>query len=641
VRLDLGIPLTSVAPPRSGDLHPNDLRSLPASPVWRILVDEAGRKFGPEAARTDASDTQLGRIVAVAIPGESPALPGLREGWHATEQENPDEIDKVVQQVLDSPVGVFGIKASDLPETPGDRWMDGVALVVDWLLRLLPLAESGDTRIEVLVEKRNEFRPGVSWKIVERECMRRLALAYPGRAARIDLSISIIGKEGSPYNGYPDAIAYTWAGGNGFSRERLRASGLVGPCLMEFESPRRFLAMFDAFDQGVTLREDFWWHIVASPETGSPASLVSTFLERVGEECRRNPAHWRKFLAETRRQMALGAVDIMRLADAVDWLQRHQPAEADLPALMRLSWLTVKLARSNHFGRTETEWAAELESLAASLLEEDAPRVCHADLHLAVAATNRFDFSGASRSLERWENLPPMVPGIRFWGRVQSSLGQHAAFLGRHREALRLFDSALAAFAKLSDPAVRRQESAQTACYKAIAMMDTPDANPDEIRRAVAAVTGEPNAELARRFASNTAPTDRYAHHLLLRWLATGADPELARAYLDAKPAWQSGQGHPWPLVELYRAVLLAMAGARIAFSADQGPVVRLIGACCRAFAHAWGAPWPSEHSAAELDALRQAIPAAGERIDAIAAFLENPGDPLAMIKEVLSFNFR
>ncbi len=628
----------------ASELHANDVRAMPAASKWRVLVDETGNVFDSEAGQVESR--RVGRFVALALPGETAALAKLPPRWHAADCDTHEEIDRVVQAVLEAEAGVLGISVTSLPITPGERWADGVALLIDWLLRLIPV--DGPTQVEVLVEQRGIFSAGQSWELVVRESLRHLALAFPHRAALIDLSIKVITKDGSPLNGYVDALAFTWAAATDSSKARLAQSGLCGTCLLEHD-PREFLNAWDAFAQGVHVPAHQWWQWVGLP--AKPSGLLGTYLDNVGSECRADKKLWTDFLHETRQHMAAGAVDVWRLGAAVDWLQRFQPDGGSLPPMLRLMWLTACLARANHMGVTESAWSAEIEQLSAELVDEAAPLVCHADLHRAVAFTNRFDFENAQNSLARWPSLPPAVPGLQHWGQVQSSLGQHAAFRGQNQEAVQHFQQALHTFQRLSDPAARGQEASQTSTYLAIALMDTETAADADVLSALEAVTGPVRAAV-ERLASDNQPASRYAHHVLLRWLVQRGDQALRDLYLSYEKGWQEGLGHPWPLIQLYRGMLahrrhpelarnLALDAADRAFAVDmaQGPTVRLIGACCRAVAAAWGEPW--RDAPAELSHLKQALPLAGARIDHLAGWLAKPGDPLPMLRQVLPFNFR
>ena len=160
-----------------GPMHANDLRLLHSSSHWVILVDEGGQLFDESAA--GCSKQRLGRFVALAVRANGGDLSPLPCGWHAVDCAI-GEIDKAIQSLLDASVGVLGIDVSSVPATPGERWLDGVALLIDWCLRLLSL--NGPTKIEFLIERRGNFQAGQSWDVVRRDCLRKLALAFPSRA---------------------------------------------------------------------------------------------------------------------------------------------------------------------------------------------------------------------------------------------------------------------------------------------------------------------------------------------------------------------------------------------------------------------------------------------------------------------------
>lgn len=642
-------PLIRRPPPDGGKvlLHANDVRTLAPAPHWVILVDEGGQAFDELAA--SAPKQRLGRFVGLAIRADENELYPLYKGWHAVDC-SIEQIDRAMQSILDAPVGVMGIDVRSVPATPGERWLDGVALLIDWFLRLLPL--TGPTKIEVLIEQRGIFCAGQSWDVVRRGCLRALALAFPAQALKIDLDIRLIRKDDHPFNGYVDALAYTWAQTNDSSKERIRRSGLAGTCLLNSSSgadARAMLNAWDAFAQGVHLPADVWWNMLCSPDATNPASLLAHLLTLVGKEARANVQVWQPYLNEVKARMAASPIELRRMSASIDWLQNHKPADADILSTLRLVWLTVQLARANHMGETEQKWQAELIELGIRLFDEAAPLVCHADLHLAVAATNRYDFESAGRLLLRWQSVPPAVPGLRYWAHMRSSMGQHAAFLGDNAGAVALFREAMGALGRLSDPEARRGDQHQTGCYLTIALMDETSAADLEVRKALEYVTGN-LPEAAFRLSGSELPSDRYAHHLLLRWLTNRGDADVQKAYLDRRVEWKIGDGHPWPLIQLYRGVLLratdpagalalALDGAQRAFDANQGPTVRLIGACCRAVAAGWGNPWPGGEE--ELNSLKVQLPLAANRIEKVRASLHMSIVPQELLAVVLPFNFR
>lgn len=640
-------PRHEVLSPLAAQLHPNDIRALPPSAHWELLIDETGSAFDE---LQNVKNFKLGRFVGILAPDPCDSLPPLQKGWHAVECNDTNEIDRVMQAVLDAPVGVIGLDMRLVPKARGERWLDGVALLIDWVLRLLPI--DGRTTLRVQIEQRGLFERGESWPLIRRDCIRRLALAYPVRATNIDLQINTIGKTENSRNGYVDAIAYSWAGSSDTSKERLQRSSLKGTCLLEGvteKDARDLLYAWDAFTQGVNVPPSLWWDIVSSTETSNPASLWNAFLNAVGVETQSHLSTWHSFLTEVKSHMATSPVDLAKLAAAVDWLQRYQPLDSTLPPALRLVWLTIQLARANHMGEAELTHQRELTLLGEQLFEEAAPLVCHADLHLAVSATNRFDFETAKVLLKKWAPQSPAVPGLRYWAQIQSSLGQITAFMGAPGDAIPYFKRALDAFQRLSDPELRVVDQQQTGCYLAIATIDHPSFSKADVRSCVENVIGL-LPEAASRLASSSAASDRYKHHLLLRWLLVSNEETLKQVYIESREKWHVGHGHPWPLIQLYRGFLLkqkdtktaidlAMDGARLAWSAKQGPTVRFIGVCCRAVAALWGKQWPDADPI--LRELEIELPMAKQRIEAIQTALNENQEPMGFLSKALPFNFR
>ncbi len=636
-----------ILPPPTG-LFPNDLRALAPAPGWTLLLDETGANFGGAEA-----EGKPGKFVGLLVNTSTPGLAPLPLRWHATECDNDAEIDQVLQAVLDAPCGVLGLQISAIPETFSARWLDGMFTIIDWVLRLLPLA--GSTRLNVLIEGRPPFPPQTEAMVAARRALTDLARIWPERAKHIDVTISTIAKAGHPLNGYVDALAYTWGSTTRSSKERRRRSGLVGTCLLQHDS-QALRASWDTWNHPGGLPASDWAALVASPDAESPSSLVSTLLEAIKDQCRHDPDRWQRYLDETRRHLGSKRLDLTRLAKEFAWLEDCRPELVELPPVLRLIWITTRLALSNHTGEVELRWKSELQQLRKELLEEDARLVCHTDLHLAVCATNRFDFELAEKVLQRWEQYEPIVMGLQYWGQLRSSMGQHAAFRGDQTQALVLFDEAIATFRRLSDPLQRRRELSQTQCYRVIALMDQPQTSPEQVRQGFAEylpTLGLPVdlLEAAEILAASTDPGHAYAHHVLLRYLVFRQDHEVADRYLAKHEAWSKGEGHPWPLITLYRGLLLVgsdperavecmLEASTLAFGSNQGPTVHMIGAVCRTLAAGLGRPW--DNAATLFSDLQHALPAAKARLDLLEGWLSKPGsDPLDLLRNVLPFNFR
>jgi len=186
----------------------------------------------------------------------------------------------------------------------------------------------------------------------------------------------------------------------------------------------------------------------------------------------------------------------------------------------------------------------------------------------------------ASAALARWVDQPAAVPGLRHWGRVRSSLGQHAALRRDPARALAYFEEALDAFARLAEGGV--PERTQTATYAAIAATDHPGLDVAVVRARVALLLpGGLTPESVAAIAVDASPGGRYVHHALVRWISRRGDAEARAAYLSARNGWAQGEGHPWPLIELHRALLLHDEGTDV--EAVGRHLARAIDACSNA----------------------------------------------------------
>jgi hypothetical protein len=624
-------------PPPPSYLVRNDIRSLDPHKHWTLLLDETGRDFDAEPSGS------IGKFVGILVSTPHSGLPPIRSAWHAVDEDS-SEIDRVFQLVLNAPCGVIGLPVSALPSAKGERWLDGMRALIDLVLRLMPV--DGPTQLDVVIEARPPYRPGTEPDAIRRDALAMLARAWPERAAQLDLYISTQGKDGHALLPYVDALAYTWGSSRPSSKERLKLSGLVNTCLLNFSSTD-LAACWDAWDQPGGLAPSYWVALVTSSEARDRASIASAILGSLAEVARQDRGRWQLYLAEAQRHLFGGSFRLEQVGAMVDWLQQAMPPEVSIPDPLRLVWLTVSLAHANHLGATEHAWVNDLARLSASLYEEAAPLRCHADLHLAVAMTNRFDFDGASRVLEFWRDKSPEISGLRYWGQCRSSMGQHCAFVCDQAGARRYFTEAVQAFSRLSDPVLRRKEIDQTSCYAAVVAMDDERLDDAEARSVLTQYLGDVQDAAARLAASND--SEQYRHHTLLRWMVARPDKALWNTYRGLRESWATGFGHPWPLIEMYRGILIhaedpngaieqARTAAAIAFTAQQGPTVRLIGACCRAIGVAWGDSWP-EHSSV-ISELRASLPYASAGIDQLELYLREPKQPLTLLREVLPFNF-
>lgn len=616
--------------------------ALKPSPRWTVLIDETGENFGEVGAKG-----REGRFVAVILPGHTRLRPPP-SGFHATKATD-DQLDWALQHLLDADSGILGVTLRDLPPTPGERWVDGVLELVDWLLLLLPRAEGAPVEIDVRVEARGAFVPGQDWETAARDLLRRHASRDPSSVDGVSLSIRTFGKLHEPLLGYADLVAHTWNAGSDATRARLQGSELRGLCLMEGSAPA-LRALWNGFTREQVLSPEAWVALIDTPACDDPNAIAGLLAGRLAEIAQAQPAVWQGYVDAALAHLDSKAVDLRRLGRQLGWLAMAAPEGERLPPLARHAWARARLTEANHRGAVDSDAEREVAELGESLLAERSPVVCEGDLLRAVIATNRFAFEEASAVLARWSDVDVRVPGLQMWARVQSSLGQHLAFQGRHADALACFDLAIEAFGGLSDPRLAAAEQRHTGAYRAIVMMDDPEVSDADARRAVEDLLG-PIDDALLRLPASVEPRDKYALHVLLRWTWHRGDVATRARVVATAKKWAAGEGHPWSLICLYRAVLLEEAGdavgaldwlregVRLAWNNDEGPTVRFIGLVVAALLAIRGEADPRSGEA--IARLRAQLPAAASRIDRVEREVAAPGEVHTFLAEVLPFNFR
>jgi len=655
-----GKPLSSVSSKR-----PHAIHTLDPCASWDLVIDESGCEF-----EVGASGTQVGKIVGLLVP-RGCDLPALK-GFHAI-SVLPEDVDQAVQAVLDRPVGVFGISVSDIPEAIGERWMDGVCEVIHWVWQLLPIAADALlTDLHVHIENRGMYDAKLDLKALEREMLRQWARIDSSRKVR--LSMCFASKDGHEYLGYVDALAFTWGSPAQESRERLKKSGLTGECLQSIGSGRKLRDLRDFYARPELLDGEYWKWLTGLPESNHPGSLSGYVLGRLAIHCSANPSKWDEYVSILFDHLESKALDLQVLGRQCSWLAQCRPAGTVLPVVVELMWNVALLANKNHLGQTECrELISAIRALGDSLLEEDARLVCKADLHLAVQATNRFEFEEATHFMGRWQDLSrleesfrsvgvgqslfkhlgemmPLVVGLQLAGRVKSTIGQHLAFVGKFAEAREMFESALIDFEKLSDRASARRDKEQTGTYLAIAAMDDPECPRTEVVRLVETVLG-PLSSAIDELASSTKVQHKYMHHLLVRYLVQCGDARTISEYLLAAKSMRYDYGHPWPLIQFYRCLMakehalqlwedVAKSVWELAFESNQGSTVRFIGMCLGVSLGLIDVSWPVFGS--EMRQLREAFPLAEKRLDLLELYAKNPStSPFETVEALLPFNFR
>lgn len=630
----------------SSNIHPNFIATLTPSKKWTILIDETGSVFSNNAQ--NSSNSNRGKIAAVVIP-EYCSLPQLSEKFHAV-NEQPETVHKIVETIMRSPCGVLGISLNALHSINGELWFTGIETLISTILRLLPV--DGETSISVLVEQRTTFTPEMSTylKTTCVCCMHRLAQTYPNRAKQIKLTGEFIKKTDNLLLGYADTVAYCWGGSSALSM--LEYSGWVNTCLLD-SKPEQLCNAIDLLQRQTPLDEREWDDLINRREAGSLNSLAYALLTMLGQEASKDVNLWNRYFEYVQRHLYSKAINLYALGNQISWLKKWIPAEAIFSPKMRLLWMTTQLAQANHLGQTDmiSRYQKEFEALCTLIYPEDAPLTCLTCLHVAVAYMNDFNFKTAYNVVKDWVGKEEAVPGRQYYGQVLSTIGQLNAFIGNQKAAVEACNAAIDRFEQLTNANEMANDVNQTSSYKVIAMMDS-DPVPDNMTAEMEKYLGRTLEEAADQFAVSDDPGEKYMHHVFLRYLVHVPSPELKpiiNKYLAHKPEWKTGYGHPWEMIQYYRALLQTDVYARKAYlklaykqvAQTNDGTLKVIACVILG-----GLYYYDSSRKEELKTLTQQVidnmPYLGEaRVAALKNQLETPVEPLALAKAVLPFNFR
>ncbi len=655
---DPGVPFSTIRQIRvaHGQNHPNSLRHLDCSPQWTVLIDETGERFDEQAGELAYSDRRLGRLVALAVPAGI-ALP-TRAGFHAAES-TAAEVDEVVGTLLAQPVGVFGFTVHD-PVARATSWIHHVITLGRWTLTQLPLAAGASAQVDVLIEQRAEFGAQLDLSALRDMLESEMRSLSPQRYERLNLNIRFMDKS-EALNGYVDAIAFTWGSPTSVSRDRLKKTAWLGHCLLR-PSDDALERLYLALHGEGELSAPQWYELCAAAGETADGALDDA-LARLGENLAQGPNYWNRCLSEVRRRMQAKEFSLRDLGLALSWLERWAAPGNSLPAAQQLMLETTRLASDNHRGKVDADRVERCLALADALHDESPAEACEAILRIAVATTNVFDFEMMRATVQSWLTKPVAIPGLLNHGKLQSTLGQIEAFTGNGAGAIACFDRAIAAFQRLSDRAQAKREIAQTNIYRLIAMLDLPVQPAQTLLAELsahfhAAIRKSAPVDISRSLA-HSGQSWRFSHHLWLRALvahpATLADARTA--YIEQHGAWQDGDGHPWPLIDAYRAWLLRdfgenrEAAMRLSTaieqcaSDDNGPALRWMGAVLQTLAVALQIRLPEKTVTDSPQLLQALLPAAPH--GALAEFVDRAHDGRcadedihAALRACLPFNF-
>lgn len=538
-------------------VHPQSLRALKPSNLWDIVIDETGLLFNEEARELSATSTKLGRVVALVMP-QNHKLPELRS--HAVDVP-VSKIEKIFSKIISSPCGILGATVQQDLRTY--NWMSAISQLTRWALMLLPLDKKAQTRVRVYIENRQPFTTETSLRAWQDNLISELKLLAPERFANLNLTLEIADK-GHPYNGYPDAIANAWASPTSDKRKLLARTRWRDTCLLQNSNLERVERLYQSLSSTKSITPKEWFELCKNASQEGKYSLLKDILQDLAQEAKNNPKLWQNYLAEALGRIATKNFDAHSLNQALVWLDEAKPAGEVLSKDLELRLGAAELAAQNHLGITNIQKIEQLLKLSQELKDEDAPTVCEIALRIAVSATNSYDFDIALPYIQKWLGEPLAVPGLKNYAKVHSTLGQLYAFKADYPKALEHFNQALELFDRLSNPIQKAKEIQQTQTYLLIALLASQDLRASEkIQEFIEKLLGQ-ELDKTLGYLARSGAEFRYQHYLMIRWIASYPEKaDLRQAYLKQQDSWQTGEHHPWMLINAYRAWLLVQEGRR------------------------------------------------------------------------------
>lgn len=630
----------------SQKIHPNDICRLSPAKCWKLYIDESYANAKSDDWDAPFKNKGDGVIAGILFDADKP-LKGQKPHHAADSTTEPELLyeDNLIKYILNSYCGVLALPTSACIAPQG--WLPAVGKFIDLVLRILPL--DGKCKLEVYIENRDIYKENRDFQQLEDVCKFNLMQTLPKRANLIDLKIYASGKN-DPYNTYPDLIAHTcrMKEGNHVAKSRFAATLWEGTCFLGYEA-NVLQQVLDKVYKGENLGPKQWVKLL-NGSINCPDNFVDAILQTIGIEARENIELWKTYLNYTLSHIESKSINFPLLVKQLNWLDLFSPIEYDLPPRLRLLWLTSKLTEENHLGCSSPakKLKESFENLSKRLFEEDAPLVCYAALHLAVSLTNEYKFSEAKEFLEPWSLLKPEVMGLQYHARVLSSMGQYEAFMGKNEEAIKLFSSAIEEFKRLSDPDSAALEISQTSAYLLISILDSNEFDKAAFEKEASDYFGASIPEAIKKLGASNMDCDKYKHHLLLRYLCSEySTQEQREAYLETEGEWKTGEGHPWELIEFYRAMLVTNPTKRLEHLikgydiALEGSGVLSVIAAVILGAILYQNPKKEDEYMNLLNKCASEIPALGERVDILRSHAANKIAPLDLAQKVLPFNFR
>lgn len=646
------------------DENPYFIGNLKPAKKWTILIDETGTVFD-ERYFDNPADKENGKLTAILLPKGHKLEP--KGSSHATDNDTASVVNLLSDFInKECGCGILGVNLDGMARVDVDYWYTGIERLVEFILRLLPLDESAEKiELEFLIEERGEVKSEAMQRICD-SVLYQFAKADNHRANRFTINADVHDKNKTTteifkqYNCYVDALCCAWCGKRKEWKKMLKQYAIIDHCLLSGS----VLEIIDVMD--IIAKDKFVPIHLLNPfliaqDFDNKDSLAVSLLRELGIQMSENAELWEYYANEVIGHLNSKQIDIRVLAAQVKWLGSYLPNNSEFPKKLELIWHTIDLAEDNHQGVAEFNASpAYLMKLIGDLFIEDAPLCCWAILHIAVQYTNEFRFGEAYNLIQNfikqrgftmqeaiYSDIFQSTIGLRYWGQLLSSCGQHLAFDGNNTQAIRAFEEAIKTFGKLSYDSERDID--QTTAYLATVTMDAKASNTQEVMEQY---LGQELEGAIKSLAVNDSNRDKFHHYILLRYLNSQLAPEeFKSSYLDEKRSWHRAAidaGHPWELIEFYRGNLLSDKNNKLKYFMRAYNIAKSGGATLKLIALAilGGIYYLNSSVKDEFIALQeevyQELPNLSDTVKGIIAEqIDNPKKPLEFINQVLPFNFR
>lgn len=563
-----------ISPEFKDGLHPNNIRCLDESNAWTIHIDETGNQFGDD----DVEEERVGRLVALAVPKGIYLKKSIPENFHAADYQNPEHenynpefLDEIINEILNKPVGVFGIQYNDNLAKSSPNWWSGVHTLIQMVLKMLPLYQDGYNKIEINIEQRGYvLKKGLDLSAYTEMLKTELQSIDKSRFSNLDLQIQFVDKKSDKYNGFIDTLAHSWGGGVS-AQERCNQAKFNDYCFLnvqDIHAIERLYAVID--DPKKQLNAQDWYNIMVAIANEPKHSLLHDYMKNIGKKVQTNLNIWQSYLHEVQSRLRYKDYSSTRLFEILDWLNLYKPTHTKLPKMLELQFQSAKLASSNHKGQADVVNISTILGLGNSLIEEDAQQVAHTYLRLATAYANALAFDQTREILLQDIMQNKLAIGLSNYAKTLSSLGQYYCFINQPEKAIEYFQQAIDNFSKLSDEKQAKKDITQTQTYLALAYLQSNTSDRQHLR---ALFNVESLTECVETYAQNKDDTAldlkatdtnyKYKHQIIVRMLNQSQFDDLKNNYLKHSEQWVTGQGHPWQSINFWRGVLLAENGKK------------------------------------------------------------------------------